>query len=284
MKFLKQFLILLIIPLFIGCGGKEIEEIVINETDIESQMIEAYEKGLTALEEGDVLFAAKNFNAVENLYPQSIWAPRSVLMAAYSFYSQDYYGDAISELKRFVKNYPTNEDLVYAYFLLGTCYYELIIDEKKDLSALLNSKKYFNLVIDQYSNTDFALDAKFKLLLINNILASKEIYIGKYYLQKEKWIPAINRFKNVVDNYDETEFVMEALHRLVEVHYLIGLEKEAEKYANLLGYNYQSSDWYKQSYKIFDKNYEPVFNEIKKEKKKGNFIIRKFKELFQNER
>ena len=283
MKFLKQFLILIFIPLVIGCSGKDIEEIVINETDIESQMIEAYEKGITALEEGDVLFAAKNFNAVENLYPQSIWASRSILMAAYSFYSQDYYGDAISELKRFIKIYPTNEDLVYAYFLLATCYYELIIDEKKDLSPLLNSKKYFKIVIKEYPNTDFASDAKFKILLIDNILASKEVYIGKYYIQKEKWIPAINRFKFVVDNYDETEFVMEALHRLVEVHYLIGLENEAKKYANLLGYNYQSSDWYKQSYKIFDKNYEPVFNEIKKEKKEGNFIIRKFKNLFKNE-
>ena len=283
MKFFKQYLVFLLIPLIISCGGKDVQEVIISEKDIESQMIEAYQKGITALEEGDVLFAAKNFNAVENLYPQSIWAPRSILMAAYSFYTQDYYGDAISELKRFIKIYPNNEDLVYAYFLLATCYYELIVDEKKDLSSLLNSKKYFKIVIEKYPNTDFASDAKFKILLIDNILASKEVYIGKYYIQKEKWIPAINRFKFVVDNYEETEFVMEALHRLVEVHYLIGLENEAKKYANLLGYNYQSSDWYKQSYKIFDKNYEPVFNEIKKEKKEGNFIIRKFKNLFKNE-
>ena len=283
MKFFKQYLVFLLIPLIISCGGKDVQEVIISEKDIESQMIEAYQKGITALEEGDVLFAAKNFNAVENLYPQSIWAPRSILMAAYSFYSQDYYGDAISELKRFIKIYPTNEDLVYAYFLLATCYYELIVDEKKDLSPLLNSKKYFKIVIEKYSNTDFASDAKFKILLIDNILASKEIYIGKYYIQKEKWIPAINRFKFVVNNYEETEFVMEALHRLVEVHYLIGLENEAKKYANLLGYNYQSSDWYKQSYKIFNKNYEPDFNEIKKEKKEGNFIIKKFKNLFRNE-
>lgn len=186
MKFFKHYLIFLLFPIIISCGGKDVQEVVINEKDIKSQMIEAYQEGIIALEEGDVLFAAKNFNAVENLYPQSIWAPRSILMAAYSYYSQDYYGDSISELKRFIKIYPNNEDLVYAYFLLATCYYELIVDEKKDLSPLLNSKKYFKIVIEKYPNTDFASDAKFKILLIDNILASKEIYVGKYYIQKKK--------------------------------------------------------------------------------------------------
>ena len=147
-------------------------------------------------------------------------APRSVLMAAYSYYSQDYYGDAISEIKRFIKNYPENENTPYAYFLLATCYYELIIDEKKDLSSIIKSKEYFNFVIKNYPNTDFALDAKFKLLLIDSILASKEIYLGKYYLEKKKRIPAMNRFKNVINDYEETDYVEEAIHRLVEVNYI----------------------------------------------------------------
>ena len=230
-KLLKIFLILLI-SIINSCAGKDEEKIVLENKDLELQMIEAYNAGIIALDEGDVLFAAKNFNAVENLYPQSIWAPKSILMAAYSFYSQDYYGDAIAELKRFIKKYPANENISYAYFLMATCYYELIIDEKKDLSPLVLSKENYLLIIDRFPNTDFAIDAKFKLLLIDNILASKEIYVGKYYMQKKKWIPAINRFKFVVDNYDETEFVMEALHKWVEVHYLIGLENEAKKYAN----------------------------------------------------
>ena len=278
MKYFFKFLLVLSISLLINCSGTKEKEVDIKGLDLEAEMIEAYNEGLKALDEGDVLFAAKNFNAVENLYPQSIWAPRSVLMAAYSYYTQDYYGDAISELKRFIRNYPANDNLDYAYFLLGICYYELIVDEKKDLSSLLNSKKYFDIVIKKYPNTDFALDAKFKLDLIANILASKEIYIGKYYMSKKKWIPAINRFRNVVNNYEKTEYVEEAIHRLVEVNYMIGLENEAKKYAALLGYNYQSSEWYKESYRVFNKDYEDPKDKIKKNKQ--NVIIRNFKKLF----
>ena len=278
MKYFFKFLLILSISLLINCSGKKEKEVDIKGLDLEAEMIEAYNEGLKALDEGDVLFAAKNFNAVENLYPQSIWASRSVLMAAYSYYTQDYYGDAISELKRFIRNYPANDNLDYAYFLLGICYYELIVDEKKDLSSLLNSKKYFDIVIKKYPNTDFALDAKFKLDLIANILASKEIYIGKYYMSKKKWIPAINRFRNVVNNYEKTEYVEEAIHRLVEVNYMIGLESEAKKYAALLGYNYQSSEWYKESYRVFNKDYEDPKDKIKKNKQ--NVIIRNFKKLF----
>ena len=278
MKFIFILLIFISLLFSSGCGPKKEEKIILDSKDLESQMTEAYNKGLKALEDGDVLFAAKNFNIVENIYPQSIWAPRSILMAAYSYYSQDYYGDSISELKRFIKNYPENESTSYAYFLLATCYYELIVDEKKDLSSIAQSKKYFNLILKKYPNTDFALDAKFKLLLINNILASKEVYLGKYYLSKKKWIPAMNRFKNVITDYEETEYVEEAIHRLVEINYILGLEEEAKKYAVLLGYNYQSSEWYKESYKVFNKKYTNPILKIKKDE--GSKIIKKFKELF----
>ena len=278
MKFIFILLILITFIFSSGCKSKKEEQIILDSKDLESQMTEAYNKGLKALEEGDVLFAAKNFNIVENIYPQSIWAPRSILMAAYSYYSQDYYGDSISELKRFIKNYPENENSSYAYFLIATCYYELIVDEKKDLSSISKSKKYFNLILKKYPNTDFALDAKFKLLLINNILASKEVYLGKYYLSKKKWIPAMNRFKNVITDYEETEYVEEAIHRLVEINYILGLEEEAKKYAVLLGYNYQSSEWYKESYRVFNKKYQNPILKIKKDE--GNKIIKKFKELF----
>ena len=274
-----SYLIVLLILFLSGCTGANPKKTEIVETDLEKQMIESYKEGLKALDEGDALFAAKNFNNVEIIYPQSIWAPRSILMAAYSYYSQDYYGDAIFELKRFLKNYPYSEDLPYAYFLMATCYYELIIDEKKDISPLLESKKNFNIVINNYPETDFALDAKYKILLINNILASKELYVGKYYSQREKWIPAINRFKFILEEYNETEYVEESLHRLVEIHYKIGLENEAQKYAFLLGYNYQSSAWYKESYKIFNKEYEDPIKKVKREKK--NKIFQRFKSLFE---
>ena len=272
------FTIIFLIFILSSCGDKQEKKIVLDSTDLEEQMIEAYNEGLKALEEGDVLFAAKNFNIVENIYPQSIWAPRSVLMAAYSYYSQDYYGDAIFEINRFLRNYPSNENYPYAYFLLATCYYETIKDEKKDLSSLLKSKKYFQIVLNEYPNTDFSLDAKFKLALINSVLASKELYVGKYYLDRKKWIPAMNRFKSIINDYEDTEYVEEALHRLVEVNYLLGLENEAKKYAVLLGYNYQSSEWYKESYKIFNKEYENPKDKIKKDKQ--NLILRKFKNLF----
>ena len=273
------FTIIVVIIFFLSaCKNKKEESIVLKSDDLETQMIEAYNEGIKAFEEGDMLFAAKNFNTVENIYPQSIWAPRSILMAAYSYYYHDYYGDAISEIKRFLKNYPENENYPYAYYLMASCYYELIVDEKKDLSSILKSQEYFEYIIQNYPNSDFSLDAKFKLNLIDNVLASKELYIGKYYLSKKKWIPALNRFKNIVNNYEQTEYIEEALHRLVEINYILGLENESKKYAVLLGYNYKSSEWYEESYRVFNKEYISPIEKIKKDKQ--NIIFRKFKELF----
>jgi len=276
--FLKLLVIILLIFLN-SCSKKEEKISMIQEKELRLQMIDAYQEGVKALEEGDVLFAAKKFNEAEILFPQSEWAPKSILMAAYSYYVQDYYYDAISELDRFIKNYPKNKRLNYAHFLLAMCYYEQIVDEKKDLGPLLNAQKEFKFVIKNYPNSDFALDSKFKLDFINDVLASKEIYLGRYYIKKEKWIAAINRFKQVVEHYDSTVYVEEALHRLVELHYRLGLLDESKKYANLLGYNYQSSKWYEASYSIFNKGYESPTKKINK--KKGNFIIRKFKSLFE---
>ena len=276
--FLKLSVIILIIFLN-SCSKKEEKISMIQEKEIRLQMIDAYKEGVKALEEGDVLFAAKKFNEAEILFPQSEWASKSILMAAYSYYTQDYYYDSISELERFIKKYPKDERLSYAHFLLAMCYYEQIIDEKKDLAPLLNAQTEFKFIIKNYPNSDFALDSKFKLNFINDVLASKEIYLGRYYIKKEKWIAAINRFKQVVEFYDSTVYIEEALHRLVELHYRIGLLEESKKYANLLGYNYQSSKWYEASYSIFNQGYESPIKKINK--KKGNFIIRKFKSLFE---
>ena len=242
-------------------------------------MIKAYKEGMKAFKEGDSLFAAKKFNEAEILFPQSEWAPRSILMAAYAYYYQDYYWDAISELERFIKKYPGHERLDYAHFLLAICYYEQIVDEKKDIGPLISAEKELKFVVKNYPDTDFALDAKFKLDLIYDILASKEIFLGRYYMKREKWIAAINRFKHVVKNYDTTIYIEEALHRLVEIHYKLGLQDEAKKYASLLGYNYETSRWYEESYALLNKDYENPITKINK--KKGNFIIRKFKSLFE---
>ena len=242
-------------------------------------MIEAYKEGMKAFKEGDSLFAAKKFNEAEILFPQSEWAPRSILMAAYAYYYQDYYWDAISELERFIKKYPGHERLDYAHFLLAICYYEQIVDEKKDIGPLISAEKELKFVVKNYPDTDFALDAKFKLDLIYDVLASKEIFLGRYYMKREKWIAAINRFKHVVKNYDTTIYIEEALHRLVEIHYKLGLESEAKKYAVLLGYNYQSSEWYEESYKIFNKNYKKKSLRDKKSLKKST--LEKLKSLIQ---
>ena len=278
MKYFANILIILIFLFLNSCSNDKKKIDIIEEEDIELQMIDSYKEGIKALEDGDVLFAAKKFNEAELVYPQSDWAPKSALMSAYSYYIQDYYGDAIFELNRFIKTYPKDLRLSYAHFLLGMCYYEQIVDEKKDLGPILKAKEKFNYILKNYPDTDFALDAQFKLDLINDISASKEMYIGKYYVKKKKWIPAINRFKTIVNNYETTVYVEEALFRLVEIYYLLGLTDESQKYAKLLGYNYLSSRWYKESYRIFNKNYKSPREKIKK--KKRNFIIRKFKSIF----
>tara|TARA_Y100001949_G_scaffold8384_1_gene6152 strand:- start:171 stop:1010 length:840 start_codon:yes stop_codon:yes gene_type:complete len=278
MKYFVNILIILIFLFLNSCSNDKKKIDIIEEEDIELQMIDSYKEGIKALEDGDVLFAAKKFNEAELVYPQSDWAPKSALMSAYSYYIHDYYGDAVFELNRFIKTYPKDLRLSYAHFLLGMCYYEQIVDEKKDLGPILKAKEKFNYILKKYPSTDFALDAQFKLDLINDILASKEMYIGKHYVKKQKWIPAINRFKTIVNNYETTVYVEEALFRLVEIYYLLGLTDESQKYAKLLGYNYLSSRWYKESYRIFNKNYESPREKIKK--KKRNFIIRKFKSIF----
>ena len=274
MKILNKFVLLILISLLISCSGEK-KVSVVKEKSIDTQMIEAFEEGYKELENGDVLFAAKKFNEAELLYPQSEWAPKAALMAAYSYYYQDYYFDAEYELNRFLKVYPNEKNVPYAHYLLGMVYYERIVDEKKDLKPLVMAEKKFKFIEKNYPNTDFALDSSYKLDLIKDYLASKEMYIGIHYMKKNKWIAAINRFKNVVDKYDETSFIDEALHRLVELHYKLGLLEESQKYASLLGYNYQSSEWYAKSYKLFNEDYKTKF-EIKKEKQG---IFKKFKKL-----
>ncbi len=264
----------------ISCSKKkEIQKSVIIEKSLELQVLEVYEEGMKSLEEGDVLFAAKKFNQAEILFPQSEWAPKSSLMASYSYYSQDYYSDAILELERFIKIYSKDKNIDYAYYLLGVCYYEQIVDETKDLQSIIKAQKYFKIIKTKYPNTEYALDSDFKLGLIEDILAAKEMYIGRYYLDKKKWISAINRFRNVIDNYETTAYTEEALHRLVEVYYILGLVDEAEKYAKVLGYNYQSSEWYENSYSIFNKEYKKIKLSKNKDEKSGK-ILKRFRSLF----
>ena len=281
MRIVKYFSFIIFVLLIISCSKEKIEKSIIKEKDLNLQVLEAYSEGMKALETGDVLFAAKKFNEAETLFPQSDWAPRAALMAAYSYYFQDYYGDAIAELQRFIRVYPNHKNLDYVYYLLGISFYEQIVDEKKDLKSIIDAKKNLEVVINKFPNTDYSIDAEFKLDLINDTLAAKEMYLGRYYFQKKKWIASINRFRNVVDNYDTTIYVEEALHRLVEIYYVLGLVDESQKYANLLGYNYQSSKWYEQSYSVFNKSYIIKTREkIVDSEKLSTKILSKIKSLF----
>jgi len=277
-----KFLIFIILSLLIFSCSKKNEQVVkeIKGENLEQQMIQSYNAGLLALGEGDTLYAAKKFNEVELLFPQSIWASRASLMSAYAYWLDGYYSNSISEIKRFLEVYPNNDNTDYAYYLLSMNYYDSIVDEKKDLRSLNQSKKYFKILIKNYPDTDYALDAKYKLDLIDDTLAAKELYIARYYMNKKKWIAAVNRLKNVIENYNSTIYIEEALHRIVEIYYLIGLEEEAKKYALILGYNYGSGDWYKQSYKVFNKDYE-VIKKIRNNKKdKKDLLLSKLKSLF----
>ena len=277
----KFFLFILLFTLLVSCSKKDgFKESVIKEKSLDLQVLEAYQQGMKNLESGDVIYAAKKFNEAEILFPQSEWAPKSALMAAYSYYTQDYYGDTIAELERFIRVYPLSKNLDYVYYLLGVSYYEQIVDEKKDLQSIVKAKKYFEILIKNYPNTSYSLDAEYKIELVNETLAAKEMYLGRYYFNKKKWIPAINRFRTIIDDYETTMYTEEAIHRLVEVHYLLGLKDEAKKYASLLGYNYQSSVWYEKTYSIFDKKYEEKNKKRKKQKTKKNKTLKKIKSLF----
>ena len=276
----KFFLFIALFAILISCSKEEIKESIIKEKSLDLQVLEAYQEGVKSLETGDVIYATKKFNEAETLFPQSEWAPKSALMAAYAYYTQDYYSDTIAELERFIRVYPLSKNLDYVYYLLGISYYEQIVDEKKDLQSIIKAKEYFKIVSKNYPNTNYSLDAEYKIDLVNDTLASKEMYIGRYYFDKKKWIPAINRFRTVIDDYETTIYAQEALHRLVEVHYILGLKDEAKKYAKLLGYNYQSSKWYEKSYSVFDKEYKENVKKRDKKRSKKNKTLKKIKSLF----
>ena len=274
----KVFLILLLsVFLLLACSKKDNTEIVSEPTEKE-MVVAIYAEAVDALKKGDAFYAAKKFKEAESLLPQSEWAAKASLMASYAEYSRNAFSNSIFGLERHIANYPADKNIPYAHYLIAICYYEQILDEKKDLQPLVQAKEKFEFIILTYPETDYATDARFKLDLIIDQLAAKEMSIARYYMKTEKWIPALNRLKIVVEKYDKTVFIEEALHRLVEVYYKIGLVEEAKQAAAILGYNYQSGTWYERSYKVFNKEYKT--KKIKKTKEMG-LIRRKIKGLFE---
>ena len=274
----KVFLILLLsVFLLLACSKKNNKEIVSEPTEKE-MVVAIYAEAVDALKKGDAFYAAKKFKEAESLLPQSKWAAKASLMASYAEYSRNAFSNSIFGLERHIANYPADKNIPYAHYLIAICYYEQILDEKKDLQPLVQAKEKFEFIMLTYPETDYATDARFKLDLIIDQLAAKEMSIARYYMKTEKWIPALNRLKIVVEKYDKTVFIEEALHRLVEVYYNIGLVEEAKQAAAILGYNYQSGTWYERSYKVFNKKYRT--KKIKKTKEMG-LIRRKIKGLFE---
>ena len=274
----KNLLILLLsIFLLFSCSKKSSEKVISEPTEQEIAM-SIYAEAVEALKKGDSFYASKKFKEVESLMPQSKWASKASLMASYADYSRNAYSNAIFDLERHINKYPADKNIPYAHYLIAMCYYEQILDEKKDLDPLLKAKEKFEFIMQTYPDTDYGTDARFKIDLIVDQLAAKEMSIARYYMKTEKWIPALNRIKIVIEKYDTTVFVEEALHRLVEIYYRLGLEDEAKQAASILGYNYKSGDWYKRSYKVFNKKYK---SKRIKEKKEGGLIRRKIKSLFE---
>jgi len=276
----KNLLILLLsVFLLYSCSkSKDVIKENIVEPNPEEEARKIYAEAVKALLDGDAFYAGKKFKEIESLMPQDKYASKASLMAAYSDYSRNAYSFAIFALERHLNNYPADENIPYVHYLIAICHYEQILNEKKDLGPLLKAKEKFEFITKTFPDTDYAMDARFKLDLITDQLAAKEMSIARFYMKTEKWIPALNRLKLVVKKYDTTIFVEEALHRLVEIYYRLGLVDEAKKSAAILGYNYQSSQWYKKSYKVFNKKYKL---KAKKKKKKMGLIRKKIKSLFE---
>ena len=267
----KNLFLIFLITFLLSCGGPKLDEQTIKPPTTNEEAIKIYQEGLDGMLEGNFLYASRKFSEAEGMLPQIDWASKSALMSSYCLYNINFYQEAVLNLERFIRIYPASPYISYAHYLIAISYYEQILDEDKDIQPLLVSKKKIESYLERFPDTDYAIDLKFKLDLVINQLAAKELLIARYYIKNEKWIPAINRLKIIVEKYDKTIFIEEALHRLVEIYYKIGLENEAKSVAALLGYNYNSSEWYERSYKILNKNYKP----IQIDKKKDTSLIKR---------
>ena len=269
----KIFLILILVFSLNSCSKKDVEY----EPKDKVNPYKLYEEGLKEFEKANYFYAEKKFTEAELNFEIVDFAAKSAIMASYSLYGVNFYSDALINLERYLKKYPTDSNVMYAHYLIAIIHYEQITDEKKDLQPLLDAKKKIVFFLEKYPDTDYAIDLKFKKDLIQNQLAAKELYVAKYYISVQKWVPAINRLRKIIEDYEKTVFIEEALHRLVEINYYLGLEEEEKKYAKILGYNYSSSEWFEQSYKVFNKNYKIKKDKVEKDSNFFKKILNKIK-------
>lgn len=254
--------------LLAGCGLFSSKE----DEYVERPPEELYNTGLAYMQDQDYNKAAKAFDEVDRQHPYSPWATQAQLMSAYANYLQDKYDDALISLGRFIDLHPGNKGAAYAYYLKAICYYEQIVDVGRDQKNTQLAFDALNDVVTRFPNTDYARDAALKLDLARDHLAGKEMEVGRYYLKRGNYLAAINRFRKVVDDYQVTSHLPEALHRLVEAYTALGLTEEARKAAAVLGHNYPGSEWYVDSYSLATGNdaRDPS------EKKKPGFFGRLF--------
>ncbi len=253
---LKKLLLLgLLITSLAACSSAPTEEIEYVERSVEDIYNKAYER----IQDGDFRRAALEFDEVERQHPYSQWARRAMVMSAYAYYRQNKYSDAILAAKRFISLHPGNKQAPYMYYLIAQSQYEQISDISRDQQNTELAHQALIDLIRRYPNTDYARDARLKLDLTIDHLASKEMEIGRYYLTRNSHIAAIKRFKNVVLHYQQTTHIEEALHRLTEAYLTLGLEEEARETAAVLSYNYPSSEWYRDSYRMLvERDFKPA--------------------------
>ena len=271
----KLILIFILVFSLYSCSKDKELEYEINENKVDPYKL--YQEGFDAFERGEYYYAEKKFSEAELNFEIVEFAAKSAIMSSYALYGINFYAEALENLERYIRKYPADKNIMYAHYLIAIIYYEQMSDEKKDLKPLLDADKKIDFFIKKYPNSDYAMDLRFKKDLIQNQLAAKELYIAKYYISIQKWVPAINRLKKIVEDYEKTVFIEEALHRLVEINYYLGLEKEAKKYAKILGYNYNSSEWFEQSYKIINKDYK--IKEKVKVKQNDSFLKKILKKI-----
>ena len=247
---LRILAVCLLIPAMSACAGKNKQKFAYVERPVET----LYARATTQLERKRYEEAIAFFEEVERQHPYSTWARRAMLMKAFAYYQQNEYEDANTALEQFIALHPGNKDAPYAFYLKAMCYYEQIRDVGRDQDFTNNAVQALNDIIRRYPNSEYARDARLKLDLTRDHLAGKEMYVGRYYLKRGKHIAAINRFQYVIENYQTTSHVPEALHRLVESYLEVGVPDEAREAANMLGYNFPGSDWYQYSYNLLESN------------------------------
>ena len=249
-KYFYNFLLIFVLIFFSSCSSSDQGKSIKPKEAIPLEKL--YKAAYNSFENGDYDQAVTLFEMVERDYSYTEWAPRALLMKAYLYYDSGQYVVALTNLQKFKQRHSGSNSIAYAEYLIGICMFEQInlaaLSQENTVLAL----RQFNKIISNYPNTAYATDAKFKIDLLNEQMAAKEMYLARYYAKKEKWLPALYRLNNVFKNYQTTVFIEEALHRLVEIHYKIGNINAAKKYASILGYNYNYSDWYKKSYNIVE--------------------------------